>query len=191
MLSPLLLLASATATEPAGAASGITKLFDQFGIDLPLFLAQVVCVSVVIVVLWKFAFKPVLATIDERQRQIQDGLRYTEEMKAKLAQTQQESAGLIKQAQAEGARFIEEARRVAKELGDRQQKEASARAEDLIVKAQQAMELEHKRMMEEARTEVARLVVATTQRVLAKELNDVDRTRYTAAAARELVEMKS
>jgi F-type H+-transporting ATPase subunit b len=191
MLSPLLLLASATASESDGAASGITKLFDEFGVDVPLLLAQIVCFSVVAILLWKFAFKPVLATIEERQRQIQDGLRYTEEMKAKLAQTQQESAGLIKQAQAEGARFIVEARQTAKELADRQQKEASARAEDLIVKAQQAIELEHKRMMEEARTEVARLVVATTQRVLSKELSDVDRTRYTAAAARELTEIKN
>jgi F-type H+-transporting ATPase subunit b len=191
MLSPLLLLASASAAESGGATSGITKLFDDFGIDAPLLIAQIVCFSVVIIVLWRFAFKPVLATIDERQRQIQNGLRYTEEMKAKLAQTQQETAGLIKQAQAEGARFIEDARRAAKELSDRQQKEASARAEDLIVKAQQAMELEHKRMMEEARTEVARLVVTTTQRVLAKELSEADRSRYTAAAARELTEIKS
>jgi len=189
MLSHLLVLATAVA-EPGEAPSGVTKLFTDFGIDVPLLLAQIVCFVVVAIVLWKFGFKPVLATIDERQRQIQDGLRYTEEMKVKLAQTQQETAGLIKQAQAEGARFIDEARRAAKELADRQQKEASARAEDLIVKAQQAIELEHKRMMDEARTEVARLVVATTQRVLAKELSDADRTRYTAAAARELTEVK-
>ena len=45
-------------------------------------------------------------------------------------------------------------------------------------------------MMQDARTEVARLVVATTQRVLAKELSEAERTRYTTAAARELVEIK-
>jgi len=45
-------------------------------------------------------------------------------------------------------------------------------------------------MLEETRTEVARLVVATTQRVLARELSEADRTRYTAAAARELTEIK-
>ena len=45
-------------------------------------------------------------------------------------------------------------------------------------------------MLEEARLEVARLVVTTTQRVLAKELSDAERARYNAAAARELAEIK-
>jgi F-type H+-transporting ATPase subunit b len=46
-------------------------------------------------------------------------------------------------------------------------------------------------MMEEARTEVARLVVATTQRVLSRELGDAERARYNEAAARELTEIKN
>jgi F-type H+-transporting ATPase subunit b len=127
----------------------------------------------------------------ERQRQIDAGLRYADEMKAKLAQAQEESVAIAKQAQLDGSKLIDEARRTAKDLSDRQQKEAIDRANDLIVKAQQAIELEHKRMMEEARTEVARLVVTTTQRVLARELSDAERSRYNSAAARELTEIKS
>jgi F-type H+-transporting ATPase subunit b len=45
-------------------------------------------------------------------------------------------------------------------------------------------------MLEAARLEVARLVVATTERVLAKELTDAERTRYNEAAARELTAVK-
>jgi F-type H+-transporting ATPase subunit b len=41
-------------------------------------------------------------------------------------------------------------------------------------------------MLDQARGEIARLVVATTQRVLAKELSDAERSRYNDAAAREL-----
>ena len=166
-------------------------ILSRFGIEGKYLLMQVISFSILAFVLYRFLLKPVLVTMGERQRQIDAGLRYTEEMKAKLAQAHQDSAAIAKQAQLDGAKFIDEARRVAKELADRQQKEAIDRANDLIVKAQQAIELEHKRMMEEARTEVARLVVATTQRVLAKELSEADRTRYTTAAARELIEAKS
>ena len=56
----------------------------------------------------------------------------------------------------------------------------------MIVKAQQAIDLEHKKMLEEARLEVARLVVTTTQQVLAKELSDAERARYNEAATREI-----
>ena len=64
--------------------------------------------------------------------------------------------------------------------------EAVEKSNGILVKAQEAIELEKKKMFAEARTEIARLVVATTQRVLAKELSEADRTRYNESASREL-----
>jgi F-type H+-transporting ATPase subunit b len=187
-----LVLAAASAAEATAAPSGgPTDLLLQFGVEWKFVIWQFISFAVLAGVLYQFAIKPILATLDERNARITKGLKNAEATAAELEKAKLDSAVLIKQAQAEGARFIDEARRTAKELADRQQKEAAARAEDLIVKAQQAIELEHKRMMEEARTEVARLVVATTQRVLARELSEADRTRYTTAAARELTEIKS
>ena len=180
------LLFLATAPERGDAASGVTKVFSDFGIDAPLLLAQILCFSVVAIVLWRFAFRPVLATLDERKRQIDAGLKYTEEMKLKLAQAQQDSAAIIKQAQLEGARFVEETRKTAKEYLDLQQKEAAARTDEMLARAQQAVELEHRKMLDQARLEISRLVVATTQRVLAKELSETERARYNEAAAREI-----
>lgn len=191
MLSSLLVLAEVTghATEAAahGAATdGITKIAQDFGLSLPLFLAQVLSFSIVSFILWKFAFKPVLATLGERQTKIASGLQYAEEMKAKLEAAQQETAASAKRNQLEATRIIEEARKTAKDFLDKQTQETAAKTSDMLVKAQQTIELEKKKMLAEARTEIARLVVATTQRVLAKELTDADRSRYNDAAAREL-----
>ena len=183
MLSHLVFLAAA---EEGASTSQITKLMSDFGIDVPLLLAQILSFCVVAVLLWKFAFKPVLATIEERQRQIESGLKNAEETKAKLALAQQESAAIVKQAKADGTKLIEESRKAAKELFDSQQQEATARANELIVKAQQAIASEHKKMLEQARLDVARLVVATTQQVLAKELSEAERARYNEAATREI-----
>lgn len=185
MRSYLLFLAAAAA-EGGGKPSGVTQLLSDFGIDLPLLLAQILCFSIVAILIWRFAFKPVLATMEDRQRQIESGLRYAEEMKAKLAQTQLESVAILKQAQLEGTKFVEETRKTAKEFFDNQQKEAVVRANDMLVKAQQAIDLEHKKMLEEARLEVARLVVITTQQVLARQLSDAERARYNEAATREI-----
>jgi F-type H+-transporting ATPase subunit b len=186
MLSHLLILAQAPAHEAAPAASGVSKIFNDFGVSWPFLLAQVLNFSVVAFVLWRFAFKPVLATLDERQKKIASGLQYAEEMKAKLEAIQQESVASAKKSQAEAARVIDEARRSAKEFLDRQTQEAAAKASDILVKAQQVIELEKKKMLAEARTEIARLVVATTQKVLSKELSDSERSRYNESAAREL-----
>ena len=71
-------------------------------------------------------------------------------------------------------------------LTDRQHAEASTRAADTLAKAQQAIALEHKKMLNEARGEIARLVVKTTEQVLAKKLSDADRSSYNEAATKEL-----
>ncbi|HVU36471.1 MAG TPA: F0F1 ATP synthase subunit B [Opitutaceae bacterium] len=192
MLSPLVVLAEVAAGSSAGDSTvgqlhdAILRVTDTFGVNLPSFLAQCVSFCVVAWVLWRFAFKPVLATINERQQTIESGLKYAEEMKAKLAATQQESAVIIKQAQVEATRIVDEARKTAKEFLDRQMQEAAVRANDALTKAQQAIELEHKKMLADARTEIARLVVSTTERVLTKKLSDTDRASYNDAATREL-----
>jgi F-type H+-transporting ATPase subunit b len=176
----LLSLAAAEASDP------VTKITQEFGINLPGILAQAVSFAVVAFILWRFAFKPVLATLDERQKKIESGLQYAEEMKAKLEASQQASAAQLKEAQVKGQQIVAEAQKAAKEFSEKQQKEAVERANGVIVKAQAAIELEKNKMLAEARSEIARLVVATTQRVLAQELTEADRARYIAAAAREL-----
>lgn len=188
MLSSLLILAATTGVEHAHgeAPSGITKIISDFGISGPFILAQAINFVIVAVLLWKFAFKPVLVTLEERQNKIAAGLKYAEETKAQLAAAQQESAGIIKHSQVEATRLIEEARKTAKEFSERETAAATERANGLITKAQQAIDLEHKKMLEQARGEIARLVVTTTQRVLAKELSESDRSRYNEAAAKEL-----
>lgn len=190
MLS-FIVLAEATTNAVAAAPSGglsetVTKIAGDFGVTIPSVLAQVVNFSIVAAILWFAAFKPVLASIQERQEKIQAGLKYAEDMKAQLAAAQQESASVIKNAHVEATRLIEESRRTAKEVVEKSQKEAIDRANDLIQKAQQAIELEHRKMLAETRTEIARLVVATTEKVLSKRLSDGDRASYNEAAAREL-----
>jgi F-type H+-transporting ATPase subunit b len=177
MLSSLLVLA---------AASGITQITQDFGVSVPLILAQILSFSIVAFVLWKFAFKPVMATLDERQQKIAAGLKYTDEMQAKLAATQQETAAILKNANVEASRIVDEARKSAKDFLDKQTQETTARANELLAKAQQAIELEHKKMLADARTEIARLVVTTTERVLSRRLTDSDRAAYNEAASREL-----
>jgi F-type H+-transporting ATPase subunit b len=186
MLSHLLLLAQTVEPASPAAAGGISKITHDFGISWPFILAQVLNFSIVAFILWRFAFKPVLATLDERQTKIASGLQYAEEMKAKLEAVQQDSIAAAKRSQAEATKIIEEARKAAKEFLEKQTQESSAQAAEILVKAQQVIELEKKKMLAEARTEIARLVVATTQQVLSKQLTDADRSKYNEAAAREL-----
>ena len=168
------------------AAGKLHALQTQFGIEGKYLLMQIISFSILAFVLYRFFFKPVLATVDERNKKIEDGLKHAEEMQAKLAAAAQESAQIVKGAQLEAQKIVDEARRAAKDFADKQQADAVQRSTELLAKAQQAIELEHKKMLNEARGEIARLVVTTTERVLAKKLTDADRAAYNEAAAREL-----
>ena len=167
-------------------SAGNPNLLEKFGVEWNYVVWQIVSFLIVLVVLYKFGIKPVVATMEERNRKIESGLKHAEEMQAKLAAAQQESATIVKKANTEAARIVEEARKSAKDYFDKQTQEAAAKANDTFSKAQQAIELEHKKMLADARTEIARLVVTTTERVLAKKLSDADRAAYNETAAREL-----
>ena len=179
MTLPLFL---AAAVEHA-AKPGISE---RFGLDPKYIVMQVISFLIVLFVLYKFGIKPVTATMDERTRKIADGLRYAEDMKAKLEATQQESAALLRQASLDASKLVDEARKTAKDYLDRHTQETAAKVSDMLAKGRQQLDLDQRKMMADARTEIARLVVVTTERVLAQKLSETDRASYNEAAAREL-----
>lgn len=168
-------------------ANTAQQLGETFGFDVPFFIAQIVNFLIVAGVLYFFAFKPILSTMDERQEKINDGLQYAEEMKAKLAETEKKYNEIIKQGNQEAQQALDEAREHAKHLMEKHTQEAVSRAEDLLENARQAADLEHKKMLENVRKEVIELVVETTSKVLKKELSEQERQKYSEAATRELV----
>lgn len=170
----------------AAAEAGDPGLAEKFGLQWNYILIQIVSFLIVLGVLYKFGIKPTIVAMEERNRKIESGIKHAEEMQAKLAAAAQESAAIVKKSQIEASRIVDDARKSAKDYLDKQTQEASTKASELLAKAQQAIELEHKKMLADARSEIARLVVTTTERVLAKKLSDADRAAYNETASREL-----
>lgn len=185
MLTPLI-LAAAEVHEAAAHAAGSPNVAEQFGLEWKYVLIQAFSFLVLFVVLYWKGIKPTVAAMDDRATKIEAGLKYAEEMKAQLASTQQQNEAALREAQQKAQAIIAEAQKSAKAFADKQQQEAIEQSAAMITKAQQAIELEKRKMLAEARTEIARLVVSTTQRVLSKELSEAERARYNDAAAREL-----
>lgn len=176
-------------TEVAHAAAGEPSIVEKFGIEWHYVAWQIASFLILFVVLYKFGIKPTVATMEERNKKIESGLKHAEEMQAKLAAAAQESAQIVKNAQLDAQKIVDEARKSAKDFVDKQQAESIQRSAEMIAKAQQSIELEHKKMLNEARGEIARLVVTTTERVLAKKLSDADRAAYNDTAAKELASL--
>lgn len=184
-----ILLAAADAS--AGASGGgitdiIWKIGEDFGIKGPYFISQVISTSIVLAILYFFAFKPIIAQMGERQDKIAEGLQYAEEMKVKLAEAERSKAETLKAASIEAQNLVKEARDQAKEFLEKQTQETTEKVEEMMRKSNEAIELERNKMLSEVRQEVAMLVVSTTAKVLSKELGEEDRKRFSESASKEL-----
>lgn len=158
-----------------------------FAIDGGKILAQLIAFGIVAFVLNTFAFKPLLSTMDERQQKIEDGLKYADDMKDRLDETEKASEAKLNEASEQASKIIAEARENARQFVEKEQQQAIAKAEDIIKKAEHAMELERKQMLAEVRQEVADLVIQTSAVVLQKELSDDEKSRFASTASQELL----
>ncbi len=159
---------------------------ERFGVDAPHLIAQCLSFSVLAFALYRFAYKPVLAVLEERRQRIAEGLANAEKIKQELAGAQARAQDIIGQAGQQAARLIEEARAAAAKVQEQEAQKAIATAQAIVDKARQATEAEHARMLAELRHEVGRLVVATTAKVTGKILTLEDQQRLAEETNREL-----
>src|SRR5262245_57188901 len=165
------------AAEGGGLADTAKQVAEQFGLDLPHFIAQCISFLIVAAVLYKFAYKPVLKVLEDRRQRIADGLASAEKMKQELANAQVKAQEILNQAGAQSAKMIEEARAAAAKVQEQETQKAIAGTEQIIAKAREAAAQDHARMLAELKREVGRLVVATTAKVTGKILTLEDQQR--------------
>jgi F-type H+-transporting ATPase subunit b len=180
------LMITILAAASGGVSDVVRETADMFGWNWKLFLSQVISFGIVAFLLQRFAYKPILALLEERRRKIEEGQINAEKIRKELAEAEKRYQEIVAKANADGQKMIDEARESAAHLSERKQQEAIAAAEQIIAKAREAAALEHDRTMESLRREVGRLVVDTTAKVAGKVLTPEDQRRLQDEAARQL-----
>lgn len=160
---------------------------ETFGWNPRLFFSQVVSFVIVALLLRRFAYKPILAVLEERRKQIEQAQLNAEKVKQQLAEAEQRYAEILAKANEQAQKMIDEARESAGHLANRKEQEAIAAAEQILAKAREASQLEHERTMGELKRELGRLVVDTTAKVTGKVLSSEDQKRLQEEATRQLV----
>jgi len=159
---------------------------EQFGVNWPLFLSNVISFLLVCWLLHRFAYKPILKVLEERRQRIAESLENVEKIKEQLATAEEKHTEILTRANAEAQKMINEARSSAEALRSARQQQAVADAEIIIQQAREAVTHERDQMFAELRHEVARLVVETTGKVAGKVLTSDDQRRLNEEAAKEV-----
>ncbi len=173
----------APATNPAET---IIQLFGSFGVDGPHLLIQLINFAILAFILYRFAIKPALGQMEERNRLIEKGLADAQAATQRLAEAQKASDAKLNAASDEAAKMLAEARNAAKAAIEAAKAEATAAQTEVIAKAKAAIEADRVKMMNEVRGEVSRLVVETAAKVLEQNLDDAMRGRLNEAAVKQL-----
>jgi len=162
------------------------SIADQFGLELPKLIAQVIIFGAVYFVLNRYAFGPVQAMLAARRKRIADGESKLEKIARDLAAAEQNASSIIDKANAESNRMIKEAGDSAAVLAERKKQDAVLEANQIMAKAREAGRLEHEQLHAELKREFGRMVVDATTRVTGKVLNNDDQERINRETAAQV-----
>jgi F-type H+-transporting ATPase subunit b len=141
------------------------------GINVWTLAAQIVNFLILLLLLYFFAYKPVLKMLDERSRKIKESMEEVQKVKDQAARTEEEFKKKIEAAGKEGQEVIARAMRTGEEARQRAQAEAKQEAQVMVEKARAEIQLERNQTIDELRQEFADLTVVAAEKVIGKSLD--------------------
>ncbi len=151
--------------------AGIVDGLKSLGINLPSLVAQLVNFTILLVVLYMFAYKPLLKMLDERKRRIQEGLDAAEQAKDRLTRAEEEVASQIERSRQEGQSLIGQAQQVAARIQEEARQQARTDAEALLIRARGEIQLERDSAIAHLRREFADLTITAAEKVINQSLD--------------------
>ena len=162
------------------------EVLETFGVQPILLLAQVVNFIILLFLLKKFAYKPIMKVLDERKHKIETSVRQSEEVVKKLAETESRQKEIIGRAEKESSRIIEETKLAAKKLQEETIANTNIKIEETIIRGKEAIKLEREKMVSEVKSDMADLVAETTKKILGKTLTAKDNEELVKKSLNEL-----
>lgn len=149
------------------------QLLENFSLDL--FVKQTILFLILIFLMVKFAWKPIMTALNDREEGIKDALDAAENAKLEMQNLQADNEKLLQEARAEREAMMKDAREVkAKMIADAKE-EAQAEANKTIAKAQASIEAEKKAAIADIKSQVANLSVEIAEKVVKQELSNKDK----------------
>lgn len=146
------------------------KLLEEFSIGL--FFWQTVLFLALLFLLRKFAWKPILNAINDREDGIRTALESAENAKREMENLQADNQKLLKEARIEREAMLKEARDIKNKMIEDAKDEAKEEAGKLIAQAQAAIQTEKKAAIADLKTQVANLSIDIAEKVVQEELSN-------------------
>lgn len=149
------------------------KLINEFSFGL--FFWQSLIFIFLVLILKKFAWKPILDAVNERESSIKDAMNAADEAKREMASIQEGNQKILKEARAEREALLKEARSTGTEIVTEAKAEANAEADKIIAQAQEAIQNEKRAALNVLKNQVAQISLDIAEKVIDAELESKDK----------------
>ncbi len=157
----------------------------DFGVEPVLLLAQMVNFAILLFILKRFLYKPILKVLEERKNKIATSMKQSEQIQKKFEELDVKQQEILDNARNESAQIIDTAKSEAKTLANQIQIEASNQTQLSLKRAQETLALEKQKMISEAKKEIVSVVTSATQKVIGKIMTEKDKDRLVTEVVNE------
>jgi F-type H+-transporting ATPase subunit b len=148
--------------------------FDPMSLILP-DLGLLFWMTLIFLLFWflmgKFAFKPIVKAIKDREQSIDDALSAADKAKNEMQQLQSDNAALLKEAREESAKILKEAKEIKESVIAEAHSKAKDEAAKIVASAKVEIDAQKKAALAEVKNEVSKLSLEIAQKVLGRELD--------------------
>ena len=149
------------------------KLLEEF--SLGLFFWQSLIFIGLIFLLRKFAWKPILDAVNDRETSIKDALISAEAARTEMENLQSDNQRILKEARAEKESLLKEARTLSSEIINTAKEEAQGEAQKIIFQAQETIQNEKRSAVKELRVQVGSIAIDIAEKIIQKELDNKEK----------------
>ena len=139
--------------------------------EIGLFFWQTIVFLVLLFLMAKFAWNPILNSIRNREQSINDALASAENARKEMQNLKSDNEQLMKEARAERDAILKEARELKEKVISDASEEAKVKADKIVADAKKSIELEKQSAMAELKNHVAELSVEIAEKIVRKELS--------------------
>ncbi|MBI1755045.1 F0F1 ATP synthase subunit B [Candidatus Azambacteria bacterium] len=145
------------------------ELFQKFGIDWRLLVMQIINFAILLFILKRYLYKPVMDMLERRREQVKKNFETTEQIQLEFEAFKSQKEEEFSKARLEARGIVDTALERASQIEAKAGEDAKVKSAEILARAKKVIHEEKEKIVDEAKREVAGIVIAATEKVLGKK----------------------
>jgi len=163
------------------------EILQTFGVQPTLLIAQIVNFLILLFILKKFLYKPILKVLAQRKEKIAQSLKDVEEIEKRLKEANEEGEKIIQKATQQSQKLIEQGTEISQQIVSEGKQAAEKIIEEANKAAKEAIRHEEENLRKELNNEIAKIVTLSLQKITGKILTKKDQQDILSSSIKDIV----